>query len=117
MIAALSAPTFAVECTRYQLNHYGFTSVSAAASWYPEEVTIQKLLFTEIEGQKSLLYIDTVRMREGNDYHELRKRYQLLPSGKMFISLEQAGGFKKPSGALYNNNKNAVEIWEYLKKF
>jgi hypothetical protein len=44
-------------------------------------------------------------------------RYQLLPSGKMFVSLKQAGGFKKPGGARYNCNKNAVEIWEYLKKF
>lgn len=117
MIATLSTPAFAVECTRYHLDHSGFTNVSAAASWYPEKVTIHKLLFTEIEGQKSLLYIDIVRMKEGNDYHELWMRYQLLPSGKMFVSLKQAGGFKKPGGARYNCNKNAVEIWEYLKKF
>ena len=56
-------------------------------------------------------------MKEGNDYHELWMRYQLLPSGKMFVSLKKAGGFKKPGGTRYNCNKNAVEIWEYLKKF
>ena len=116
MIATLSTPAFAVECTRYHPVHSGFTSVSAAASWYPEKVTIHKLLFTEIEGQKSLLYIDTVRMKEGND-HELWMRYQLLHSGKIFVSLKQAGGFKKPGGAGYNCNRIAVEIWEYLKKF
>ena len=117
MIATLSTPAFAVECTRYHLDHTGFSSISAAASWYPEKVTIHEFKFNEIDGQKSLVYKEATRMKDGNDYHELWVQYQLLPSGKMFVYGQQAGGFQRPGSARYDCNKNAVEVSEYLKKF
>jgi hypothetical protein len=82
-----------------------------------KKVTIHEFKFNEIEGQKSLVYKEATRMKEGNDYHELWVRYQLLPSGKMFVYGQQAGGFQRPGSARYDCNKNAVEVSEYLKKF
>ena len=110
VLCVTSNPTFAVFCTRYSLDHSGFTSIAAAESWYPETLNIRDTDFKDIEGQKSLRAIRLSRMRTGNEYAEMHVVYQLLPSRKLLASLPQLGGFQLPGDARYNCNKTPEQV-------
>ncbi len=49
VLCVTSTPAFAVFCTRYSLDHSGFTTIAAAESWYPENLSIRDTDFKDIE--------------------------------------------------------------------
>ena len=110
VLCVTSQPAFALLCTRYSLDHSGFVSIAAAASWYPETLNIPDKNFQAIEGQKSLRAIEAIPIRDGNDISEIEMVYQLLPSRKLLASLRQPGGFQLPGDARYDCNKTPEQV-------
>lgn len=98
-------------CERIRLDSSGFSSITAAESWYNKNVTIiadinqKKATFRGktsdlwIRGDKKRLKVSFSSQMSGGKW--LEQSFVFLANGEVHADLSQVGGFKSAGGAVY----------------
>ena len=111
----LSFDAVALTCDRYRLDSTGFSTKSAAESYYPKILELEDSLFEPKGGNSKQMQYDTVTSEQRTGVTH-RYIFSLLPNGKMIAALQGKSGYRTPGQARYNCDLNAVELREKLEE-
>ena len=92
---AAVAETFV--CKRYTDDTLGFTTYSAFESWFPKSISLDIYGWKSRSGYKALT-------KEEN-----RKKYRLLPNGKMIAGMKPNPGFKTVDNVRYKCDRTSLQ--------
>ena len=98
-------------CQRLRLDHSGFTTKAAAASWYNKNINITTDITAKTayyKGGNTVLVVrdDNKRMkavfkRKASNGKRLDFTFIFLPNGEVHADLKTGGGYKSAGGAVY----------------
>ena len=99
---AAFAETF--ECKRYTDDAHGFTTYSAFESWFPKRINLSPYGWDAAgSGSKAVL-------KQKN-----KRKYRLLPNGKMIAGMEPNPGFKTVDNVRYKCDRTSLQLAAGLK--
>ena len=111
---AMASSTVFFACERISIDTNGFTSISAAESWYNKNLNVQ----IDIEKQKGYFKNteSNVLVKSNGKRFELKfprksrsgnqkwLKFYFLPNGEVHVELKSAHGFNRAGGAIYKCN-------------
>lgn len=105
--------SLALTCERYRLDTSGFSTKSAAESYYPKNLSIDDNRFKPKGGSSKQMRYEEVSTENSTGLSH-RIIFSLLPNGKMIAALQGRAGYKAPGQAKYKCDLNAVELKESI---